>query len=92
MMVRNPGELNNEDLKELPSSEWTEPQRKCPGCGWFGDNSEDATATFHEMIEECETEEGTTYYHCTACNTNFVDRGQNGESTKSGDLQQLQLH
>jgi hypothetical protein len=84
--------MKDEDLKELPLSEWTEPERKCPDCGWFGDNDEDVTATFHEKIEERETEEGTTYYHCTACNANFVDRRQNGESAKSSDLRELQLH
>jgi len=72
-MNRNPSDLTDEDLKKLPKADWTDPQITCPECGWYGNNDEDVTATFHEMIQYCSTEEGTDYYHCTACGTDFVD-------------------
>lgn len=59
------------NVKNLPKAEY-ETIMKCPNCGWHGDNTEDAGATFHEMIEKRETERGATYYHYTCCDTDFI--------------------
>jgi len=58
------------NVKNLPKAEY-ETIMKCPDCGWSCDNSDDVSATMHECIEECETEKGTSYFHCTCCGCDF---------------------
>ena len=58
------------NVKTLPKAEY-ETIMSCPDCGWSGNNSDDCSSTFHEMIEERETERGKKYYHCTACECDF---------------------
>jgi len=60
------------NVAKLPKADYSE-EMKCPECGWHGDNSDDVSATFHERIEEKETERGVVYYHCTCCGCDFRD-------------------
>jgi len=58
------------DIRKLPKAVYEEIM-KCPECGWHGDNSDDVSATLHEMIETRENENGKEYCHCTACGCDF---------------------
>ena len=58
------------NIKNLPKARYIT-EIYCPECGLSGNNNEDISATFHEEIEELETEKGETYYHCTNCGCNF---------------------
>lgn len=58
------------NVKKLPKAVYVT-IIKCPECGWHGNNSDDVSATLHEMIETKETDKGVEYFHCTACGCDF---------------------
>ena len=60
------------NVKKLPRAHY-QTEMACPNCGWHGDNSEDVSATLHEMIQKKHTDKGALYYYCTACGCNFRD-------------------